>query len=201
MDPDWQLVPAALGSSQGGFTGGGQVGYNVQSGNLVFGIEADIQYLGSKNKASQSTIVADDFQVGVVGISNHSSVEWLSTVRGRAGYAIDRTLVYATGGLAFGGVKSSTSISSAVADNDQAAVGLWNGSKSETRVGYAVGAGAEYALSQSISVKAEYLYYNLGTASYNINPVIAAPDDDFLGAVAKRTVDGNIVRVGLNVKL
>ena len=72
----------------GGF-GGGQVGYNIQRGNLVFGVETDIQ--GSSITASGA----------------HSTLDYFGTVRARAGYAFDRALVYGTGGYAYGGTHCS----------------------------------------------------------------------------------------------
>ena len=115
-----------------GFLGGGQVGYNAQFGNFVIGAEADIQ--GGWVDGS-STGVA-----GVFGpVATSSDLNWLSTVRGRVGFAADRMLIYATGGVAW-------------ADMDFTAGGA---SGSETLTGYALGGGVEWALGNNWTARAE----------------------------------------------
>ena len=94
--------PTASFDRNGGF-GGAQIGYNVQRGQLVFGIEADIQGAGIRGSATTSAS-ADNGDVIATGKAT-SSLDWFGTVRGRLGYAYDRSLFYFTGGLAFGGVK------------------------------------------------------------------------------------------------
>ena len=101
----------------GGF-GGGQIGYNIQRGNIVFGGEADIQ--GANITASGA-----------------SSLDYFGTVRARAGYAIDRALVYGTGGYAYGGSNCSNCIN-------------------KTGDGWAAGGGVEYKFNPTWSVKGEY---------------------------------------------
>ena len=101
----------------GGF-GGGQIGYNIQRGNIVFGGEADIQ--GAN-----------------ITTSGAPSVDYFGTVRARAGYAIDRALVYGTGGFAYGGSNNSNT-----AHN--------------TGDGWVAGGGVEYKLNPTWSVKGEY---------------------------------------------
>ncbi|MGO4704147.1 outer membrane protein, partial [Microvirga sp. 2MCAF38] len=83
------------GGSNGGFVGGGQIGYNYQVGQFVIGAETDLQYadLGHRN---------NDVFVGTFGFNNKSSDNYFGTVRVRAGYAFDRALIYATGGFAYG---------------------------------------------------------------------------------------------------
>jgi outer membrane immunogenic protein len=88
----WQQAQSDYGFSfsKTAFIGGGQLGYNWQHGNFVFGLEGDISGLAGKNK------FYDGFS---------SSIRWLSTVRGRFGLAVGDTMVYTTAGVAFGGVK------------------------------------------------------------------------------------------------
>src|SRR3954469_18235065 len=86
-------------TSKTGFIGGGQIGYNWQHGNFVFGLEGDISGLSGKN----SLFSGGDG--GAYGFS--SQIRWLSTVRSRFGLAVGDTMVYATAGVAFGGVKNS----------------------------------------------------------------------------------------------
>ncbi|MGU3659996.1 outer membrane protein, partial [Methylobacterium fujisawaense] len=92
--------------SQDGFSGGGQIGYNWQltpGSGVVFGIEADAQYLDfgrNRNNAFVAGALAPGYYV--TDPRGLSSLDFFGTVRGRLGYAFDRTLVYGTGGFAYG---------------------------------------------------------------------------------------------------
>jgi outer membrane immunogenic protein len=137
----------------GGF-GGGQIGYNWQpggqggfkdgpaAGNLVFGIEADIQGADIIGSETLGTATAK------------TNLDWFGTVRGRVGYAVGAALLYGTGGVAFGGVQDKLAVT-----------GSPTVTHSATATGYAAGGGVEYAFSQAWSGKAEYQYINLGTDS------------------------------------
>jgi outer membrane immunogenic protein len=126
----------------GGFAGG-QIGYNWQGASgIVLGVEFDIQ---------ASSI--SDRNVLVYADSNEEyrdTLNWFGTVRGRLGYASGTTLVYATGGYAFGGLDKAYNY-----DTERF-------SFNSTVSGYAVGAGLEYLFAPSWSLKAEYLYLNFG---------------------------------------
>ena len=133
-------VDAAFGSN--GWFGGAQAGYNWQRGNLVLGIEADIQ--GGDIKGSATT-------AGPTTAEN--SLDWFGTVRGRVGYAVGSALLYGTGGFAAGGVQDKLTAGGTTVKHDA------------TATGYAAGGGLEYAFSPSWSGKAEYQYINLGSDS------------------------------------
>ena len=173
-------VPVGVGifSDPDGFVGGGQIGYNYQfPNNFVIGIEADIQ---------ASTL--ESSRAPVFGTTSKSSLDYFGTVRGRVGYAfsgtnslLDRTLIYVTGGLAYG-------------DNTLNIAGY--SSPSSTQVGYAAGAGVEYAFTNNWTVKLEGLYVDLGRDSYtftNANPVIPA-------IRTRNQTEFGVVRAGLNYK-
>src|SRR5215212_8740373 len=86
------------GGRESGFVGGGQIGYNMQFGSFVLGAEADLQYadLGGKGRYIQ--------RAGAwYNIGNGGGLDYFGTVRARLGLAIDRALVYGTGGFAYGG--------------------------------------------------------------------------------------------------
>ncbi|WP_238294383.1 outer membrane protein, partial [Methylobacterium longum] len=123
--------------SQDGFSGGGQIGYNFQltpGSGVVIGIEADAQYLDfgrSRNNAFVSGALAPGYYL--TDPRGLSSLDFFGTVRGRLGYAFDRTLVYGTGGFAYGSGSADRSFGG-FAGNDS------------FRTGYAVGGGIEYAL-------------------------------------------------------
>ena len=130
-------------SPEGGFVGG-QIGYNWQFGRVVVGAEADLQ----------GADISDRVQDLNFGDNFHSRLDWFGTVRGRLGYAFDRTLVFATAGFAFGGVHNNV---------DGAFLPGSPYKFDGTATGYVLGAGVEYKLNPAWSVKGEYQYINLGT--------------------------------------
>ncbi len=138
------------GGRREGFGGGLQAGYNWQVGNLVVGIETDIQALVSGNRRLGPATLPD----GTIATGRGSGA-WYGTLRPRVGYAFDRTLLYVTGGLAYGGGKHS--IATIDGAGNTAALRSDN-----IRTGWALGGGAEYAFSRNWSAKLEYQYVNLG---------------------------------------
>lgn len=180
------------------FTGGGQLGFNYQfSNNFVLGVETDLQFLGlDDDDMVMPTITGTPpggaaFQPAMRGVSG---IEWFGTTRLRAGYAFDRTLVYATGGLAYG-EGDATRI---------AGVGGIGGflDESDVAFGWTLGAGVEYAWTDNLIVGLEGLYVSLdrdfgsngfagiNTATAPATPVFAASengDDDIeFGVVRAR---------------
>jgi outer membrane immunogenic protein len=143
------VVPSIVDrTTSTGFIGGGQIGYNWQSGNFVFGIEADGSWLS--NKADVVDVFND------YGASH--KVRWLATVRPRFGLAVGNTMAYVTAGAAFGGVKNTFEFS----QTPGATV-----SKSETRVGWAVGGGIEHMWTRNWTIALEALYVDLGRKTAN----------------------------------
>jgi outer membrane immunogenic protein len=195
-------------NNNGNFTGGGQIGYNYQIGAFVWGVEADINYLGNNsNRTAAGTFFYGDplgpLAGGVVGgardpysgyyrfLANKNNNHYFGTVRARLGYAVDRALFFVTGGLAYGG-----------SNNGSAAVGYYGepltvggpvgpltafygtnggfgGNNNSSHVGWTAGAGVEYAWTNNWTVKLEYLYANLG----NNGRGIAFPASYTLGGV------------------
>ncbi|MGJ5205139.1 outer membrane protein [Bradyrhizobium sp. HKCCYLR20261] len=133
-------------SPKGGLVGG-TVGYNWQSANWVFGLEADAAWADIKD--SVGGVVP-----GFGAVSVASKMDATGTVRGRIGYAFGPTLLYATGGYAW-------------ADNKITLSALGVGvSDSQFLSGWTVGAGGEWMFAPKWSVKAEYLYKSFGSKSY-----------------------------------
>jgi len=96
-------VPGTLffpGNGDGGFTGGGQIGYNYQIGSFVIGVETDIQWADT-DQAENVAFVPFGAGTFVPGSFDNDLSDWFGTVRARAGVAFDRVLIYATGGLAY----------------------------------------------------------------------------------------------------
>ncbi len=150
-------------NSDGAFTFGGYLGYNWQyCSYLLFGIEADINYLNS----SPTALDIEVFPVGTETTSLESSIDWFGTLRGRLGYIVDNyLLLYGTGGLAYG--KANHTLS----DNCPACVGGFTGfpvsqSNSVTKAGWTAGGGAEYLFDPNWFLRAEALYVDLGSENH-----------------------------------
>jgi outer membrane immunogenic protein len=219
-------VPAAasatgnLGGNKGGFIGGGQVGYNWQSGFWVGGIEADIQGVAHSGSLSGTGLAFVGPGSGATGTPDNTtftgskSLDYLGTLRGRLGFtATPNFLVYATGGLAYGGVSTSaafTTVNSAYPGVGLASTWGTGNSASSTRAGWTVGGGLEWMFAPRWSVKGEYLYYDLGSVTYALGPSGSVVLPGFGGAgspwftnasTASTKFNGNIARIGVNYKL
>jgi len=189
IDNAW--YPNSLSPSERGVVGGGQVGYNWElPSGWVVGVEADLQLSGMRG--SDSAIQTPEFAPRTY-TSVSKKVDWYGTVRGRAGYLIDpEWLIYATGGLAFG--ETSLGFHTELVDDVCVVDGTIcsDDSSSGVKLGWTLGAGVEAMLSPKWSVKAEYLYVDLGKRSFNAqttSPVLFATSASF---------HENIVHVGLN---
>ncbi len=191
-------------SSNGGFAGGGQIGYNYQfAPSWVAGVEADIQAIASSTNNAQFASAANGSIPGtaIFETANVSRrIDYLGTARGRFGFLMTRTfLIYGTGGLAYGGVNASTNITETPSG---APTAFSSGSLHGTRAGWTAGGGAEWLFLPRWSVKAEYLYYSLGSTSYGLSPLItgnaAAPVLISAFPHSSTRFNGNIVRAGLN---
>jgi outer membrane immunogenic protein len=161
--------------------GGIQIGYNFQSGNIVYGLELDYGVASAKKTSTAAN--------GLFGGQTETGIDALGTARLRLGYAFDNNLmVYATGGLAYGKVRGKFQAS-------------WNGNTyswadtSGWRTGYAIGGGLEYMFAHNWSIKGEALYYNLGgsrsaesTGNFGTNYSYGITDK----------VSGAVARIGLN---
>lgn len=206
-------------TSAGGFIGGGQIGYNWQARFVgryfITGVEADMQGIAASNgnqnrwnfnpNAGSSDGIPFSIATNVRGNSNLS---WLGTVRGRLGYLVMPTLVlYGTGGLAYGAYSSSLQLSQNWNDLSGTGQNFFNygaNSSSTTMVGWTAGGGAEWMFMPNWSVKAEYLYYDLGNASgsvvssyYGLNTASGNNGSESITNYSQR-ISGNVVRAGVN---
>ena len=151
------LWTTPLGLSTGDFNvkgglAGGTLGYNLQTGTWLWGLEGDLD--ASWIKGSTTTFCP---------LSCETKNSWLGTARGRIGYAgFNNWLLYITGGAAFGDIKATTSL----------------GSATKTKLGYALGVGVEYAFMRNWSTKIEYLYADLGKMTCPVATCGAGADTD-----------------------
>ena len=199
-----------------GFVGGGQIGYNYQftpGSGFVVGVEADAQYVDFGRNRNQFGIATGSAPLlagaQVFNPNGVSGLDFFGTVRGRLGYAFDRTLVYGTGGFAYG----------AGGGRD---FGLPNGSSDDFRTGWAAGGGIEYALptdsflnffrSSAVTLKVEGLYVNLDRGSRTTGAFGATPAGALVytnspgvvlvsgGGARERDTEFAVVRAGINYK-
>lgn len=194
-------LPTSMSPQTKGFLGGLQAGYDWQFGRTVAGVEADIAYAHLRGD--------DAYAVGWLGsyspttTTQDNKIDWLGTVRSRIGFLpTPSMLVFATGGLAYGGVKASTNvdITEPPGTCPNANFICATGSESKTKFGWALGAGVETALGAHWSAKVEYLYFDLGTLSY---PIISSAKFGPGGTETMRgeaKFSGQILRVGLNYR-
>lgn len=134
--------------------------------------------------------------------NERASVRWLSTVRARGGFALQQNLLlYGTGGFAFGGVSTQGSVTTS-SPFPGFFNPAWSGSSSTVKVGGVLGAGLEWAIYEQCTIKAEYLWYDMGSSSHPLNCTPATCTNGAyatLGNVST-SISGSIVRVGVNYK-
>jgi len=177
------VAGAGTGSLNGnGVIGGGQAGYNVQSGSLVYGFEVDLSALdlnASRTATASYPVAAGAPTVGnTFTIGSGLSTNWLLTARGRLGWAVSNLLLYATGGLAV----TDLEVTSTFTDNLGTGAPSNPGSRmfarsTDTKIGFVVGGGAEWVLTGNWTVRGEYLYVDFGSVTASglaTNPTIAA---------------------------
>jgi outer membrane immunogenic protein len=147
--------PNAASYNATNFIGGGQIGYNMQFSNWLIGIEGDVSWGGGRTFGSAQTRTPS--------WTSNTDVNWIATLTGRLGLALDRVLLYVKGGGAWVGE-----------DQSQTFNGPQVASFSETRGGWTVGGGVEYAFVGNWSAKAEYAYLDFGTrnAQFGNNPAV-----------------------------
>lgn len=176
--------PGSLSISDEAFTIGGQVGYNYQIGNIVLSAEADLNYVDLKSTSRFLSSVGDPS-------TYRQELDYLGTVRLRIGYAFDRALIYATGGLAYGDVKNSANFFTNTPGNPL----QFAGSKSDIEVGYTV---------SRCGVRLHQQHLAQGRISLlRSRQVERHREPDPLGLnsyTARFRNDGHIVRAGLNYR-
>jgi outer membrane immunogenic protein len=186
-------LPISGRANVNGVIGGGQAGYNWQRGTWLFGLETDIQ--GSDERGSSDVCTT---ATACLFTANYK-LDWFGTARGRIGFLpSERILLYATGGLAYGGFSANSPL-----------IPGWG----STHAGYTVGAGAEFAVDNHWSIKVEYLYMDLGniggggaagtTAVTQLNtptPGFSTVTTTTLTSAFNTRFTDNILRVGVNYR-
>jgi outer membrane immunogenic protein len=193
--------PAVFGDDQfsqstdlDGFLGGLEAGFNWQSGMFVFGVEGDISAANVDGNSVFGELPLFPGPGTDPGSSQTVDVDmnWFGTLRVRAGITpMDRVLLFASGGLAVADVDYT------VVTDYVGAPFRYPGSSSDTEFGWTIGGGAEVALGSRWTVKAEYLYFDLGDETIVANPV--APNPPFQ-VQTTQDITGHLGRVGVNFR-
>ncbi len=162
------------------FVAGAHAGYNVQFGSFVVGVEGDIEGVFGDDDDDYGTLLVRTTPTGpnLAYTIGANQLDWQGSIRARAGFAFDRTLIYATGGFAFGGLSGGHSFGGVFDDDD------------DTVSGYTVGLGVEHAFTNNLTARLEYRY----TAFDEINTRfdnVEIDGDDF---------DFHTVRLGVSFK-
>lgn len=203
------LVNHSYTPNPGAFTGGVQIGCNYQSGKWVFGGEADINAATRLSTTTNFGSIGPFAGGGALLMSSHTEnvtkdLNWYSTFRGRIGFTPTPTwLLYVTGGLAVASINSSSNLAFGT---DQFFLSEFNfaGSTTQTRGGWALGVGGEWAFAPKWSLKAEYLYMDFGTFSYatpctTFGAGLCPVGSNFLFDNSVRAQE-QVFRVGINYK-
>ena len=185
--------PSSLSPNARGVLGGGQIGYNWQvAPNFILGLEADIQGSGYKGTATATPNPTGGYVQFSTSAEQQSN--WFGTARARAGFLPSpNLLIYGTGGLAYG----QTEVGFNTFPAAFACGGGYtcaSGSSSTTRAGWTAGGGFEWMFAPHWSVKAEYLFLDLGSQSVTA----AVPYEPIYSFTASAPFRENVVRGGLN---
>lgn len=163
-----------------GVLGGGQIGYNYQTGMWVVGVEGDFSFLNYSEQVEDHDPENPTDHVD-------ASVDWLASIRARAGVTVGSALIYGTGGIAFAnGEWSACDCDSDVDDEDSVDL---------SAIGFVVGGGIEVALGEAWSLRTEGLYYGFNDEQDTSDLTDDSDDDDFAGIE-----NVWVARVGLNYR-
>jgi outer membrane immunogenic protein len=181
------LLPKEADLTSNGANVGGVVGYDRQMSGFVLGLEGDMSWMNLDGHDT-SVVLHIPSTVPHLTFKTDDQMDWLSTIRGRIGIPFDHVLVYGTGGLAL----ADTSMNTSVVIRHE---GILAGSTDDTKVGWTAGGGAELAVADHLTLKAEALYFDLGDVSLSAtNPLTTISVD------AEKKITGVIARGGLGYK-
>jgi outer membrane immunogenic protein len=212
------IVPPAGSVTSGTFSlnggiFGGQVGYNWVGSGWLFGFEGDLQWSGEKGRATFTCAttalpgiviggvcvpgVTAGLPAGFTGatLTLEQHIQWFGTLRGRAGWLVTPSvLLYATGGLAFGSIRSSGALTS-IGPNLQIVSSLFSNTK--TNAGWTIGGGIEGHLGGNWTGKLEYLYMDLGSVTNQVTLITIQPVTGIGANISSRITD-HVLRAGIN---
>ncbi len=200
-----------------GALGGFQAGYNWQfNQSWLIGAEADFAWSSMGGQATSTFLMQPlFFPPGTSTFRASEDVKWFGTVRGRLGWLpTSQLLIYGTAGFAYGRVDEDVVLNGQAGSNfvqsgfvhncgnPAAAPRCYVGSSSRIATGWAAGAGLEHALGNNVSIKAEYLYVNLGNVATNaaVSPLLVGANQTAASFAASHREDFHVARVGVNYR-
>lgn len=177
------VTPVSSTQSQTGFMGGGQIGYNWQNGNALYGVEADISGLSGKASGFQKIINKG----GAGNTTTTNKIDWVATFRGRLGLAVGNAMAYVTAGGAAAGVKNQLTIT---CGGGNCTTQTWT--DDATRWGLAAGVGVSTLITSNWSLRTEALFVDLGKGTGS------NPHGNANGVAAQFSNQAVIGRVGVD---
>ncbi len=185
--PIFDLYPPSV--TRPGVAVGARAGFNWQNGPWVWGFETDLSLLDGRRGPTGAYPASPAYPPpAVFTLVTNSSANFFASIRGRLGYAWDRSLLYLTGGVAAGGARGPATLTLG-AGPDAIFYAPWS---QASRMKYAIGAGFEYALADNWSARAEYLFLN-----QSLNTQVFDNGADFIFASRVRN-ENHLIRLGLN---
>jgi outer membrane immunogenic protein len=186
-----------------GLSVGGVIGYNMQRCNTVFGIEGEFNWVDNEARwgldlTQAANLIAPG--IGPVNLFNaRSTMDWYGAIKLRTGFAFDNLLLYLTGGVAFANIEhrgGSAALFGVVP------AGVINFNSSETRMGWVVGAGTEYALTNRITWRSEATYTRFEDQNFGLNLNLGGLGIPINGPLATLNAMDEVWRIttGLNFK-
>jgi outer membrane immunogenic protein len=197
------VAPQEVGHNFGttsvdGFLGGAQVGFNYQSGALVWGVEGDWSWTAMKGQFTCPEIGAAAGPPFAFSTCS-SKIEWMATLVGRIGVTVDRALVYVGGGAAWAHEKDHLSCTNVDCGAPDTAIFTWDGK--DTKFGWTFLTGVEYAVGSNWSARIQYNFYDLGDQDVRLIP---SQDGCFAGGCAAFDVTTRLrthsIKAGLNYR-
>jgi outer membrane immunogenic protein len=185
-------APFGVSQRHNGGMAGGQIGFNYQVNSIVWGIEADISWVDWDRGYTVAPLLTFPGLAPIPAWFQTAATDmnWFGTVRGRLGFAVNNWMFYGTGGLAYADVRHSVTTSFFPP-------AVYTGTSDDTRFGWTAGAGFEWGFVPNWSLKAEYLYYDLGnTTVTGVAPGFTPP----FSTTTTFENKGHIARVGINYR-
>lgn len=185
--------------------GGAHAGYNRQfAGSWVAGVEGDWQWTGARTSLCRQTSVnsSDCADNGFGYATLDGETRSIGSLRGRLGYAIDRVLVYGTGGAAFADTHTSLGVNCPQGCGANSIAITASADSSKVRTGWVAGAGIETMLDSNWTVRAEYLHYGFGRQGDQFSlPTNNCFADGPCGLSWSRDLNIDVVRAGVSYRL
>ena len=172
-------------------------GTTTSSTFLTTSSTSSLTYAGDTTYLEFESNTTTEFQstaIATATVTGRASIDWLATIKGRAGFVADRTLFFVSGGLAVGGVTQEVTAEFSIPEPGGTATGSFTETQTETKVGVVVSAGVEHAVTNNWILSGEVEYFNLGTAEFDFGDM---PDYEGL---ATQALDGFSIKGGIKYK-